>query len=148
MAKFWYEAVFMVISLIIWPQSISETYCFSSKGVCHVYPYFCQTTVCRNKRVKYIQNKVKCLAYCPNRCLQTTFPRFFWNHPKICEMAYYSESDTVQRNPWKAPYVWVNFFKGKAQIKNVKTCGPSPWPTLTNSMSYFFVRSISIEKRR
>ena len=31
--------------------------------------------------------------------LQTTFPRFFGDHPKIYEMAYYSESDTVQRNP-------------------------------------------------
>ena len=45
MAKFWYEAVFKVVSLFIWPQSIVETYCFSSKGVCNLYPYFCQTTV-------------------------------------------------------------------------------------------------------
>ena len=45
MAKFWYGAGFKVISLIIWPQSIVETYCFSSNGVCHAYPYFCQTTV-------------------------------------------------------------------------------------------------------
>ena len=75
---------------------------------------------------------VKCSAYSPNSCLQTSFPRFFGgDHTKICEMADYSESDTVQRNPWKAPYVWVNFFEGKAQIKNVKICGP-----LTFSMAY------------
>ena len=45
MAKFWYGAGFKVISLIIWPQSIVETYSFSSNGVCHAYPYFCQMTV-------------------------------------------------------------------------------------------------------
>ena len=29
------------------------------------------------------------------------------------------------------PYVWGHNSETKAQIKNPKTCGPSPWPTLT-----------------
>ena len=45
-------------------------------------------------------------------------------------------------------YVWDHILEGKACIKNPKTCGPSPWPTLSNSMSYSCVGSISIEKRR
>ena len=51
MAKFWYGAGFKVISLIIWPQSIVETYSFSSIGVCHAYPYFCQTTVLESWKI-------------------------------------------------------------------------------------------------
>ena len=35
---------------------------------------------------------------------------------------------------------------GKTQIENVKTCGPSPWPTLSNGMSYSCVQSISMGK--
>ena len=36
--------------------------------------------------------------------------------------------------------------KTKALIKKVKTCGPSPWSTLANGMSYSWVQSISIKK--
>ena len=45
-------------------------------------------------------------------------------------------------------YVWDHISEGKACIKNPKTCGPSKWPPLTNSMSYSYGRSVSIEKPR
>ena len=47
-----------------------------------------------------------------------------------------------------APYVWDHISEGKECIKNLKTCGPSKWPPLTNGMSYSFGQSVSIEKPR
>ena len=43
-------------------------------------------------------------------------------------------------------YVWVHISEGKTCSINPKTCGPSKWPPLTNSMSYSYGRSVSIEK--
>ena len=45
-------------------------------------------------------------------------------------------------------YVWDYISKGKARIKNPKTCGPPKWPLLTNGMSCSCGRSVSIEKPR
>ena len=36
----------------------------------------------------------------------------------------------------------------KALIKKVNTCGPSPWSTLANGMSFSCVQSVFIERRR
>ena len=46
------------------------------------------------------------------------------------------------------PHVWSHNFETKAQIKNLKTCGPSKWPPLTKVMPYSWVWNISIKKPR
>ena len=46
------------------------------------------------------------------------------------------------------PNVWGHNSETKAQIKNLKTCGPSKLPTLSNGMPYSWVRNVSIEKLR
>ena len=45
-------------------------------------------------------------------------------------------------------HVWGHNSETKAQIKNLKTCGPSKWPPLTKGMPYSWVQNVSIEKPR
>ena len=40
----------------------------------------------------------------------------------------------------------LSHFLGEGTNQNVETCGPSPWPTLTNGMSYSCVQSISVRE--
>ena len=43
-------------------------------------------------------------------------------------------------------YIYDHKSKTKALIKKVKICGPSPWSTLANGMSYSCVQSVWIER--
>ena len=59
----------------------------------------------------------------------------------------YNNVDRLFLSTWfEVLYIGHHISKGKAWIKNPKTCGSSKWPPLTNEMSYSCVRSIFMEK--